>query len=131
MHTIKSLVDTTSEVFEANNIAQRALAGELQKRLAQTALGGPEKSRERHVGRGKLLPRERIDQLLDEGSPFLEIAPLAASGAISRNGLPGSRSSSTRSRGSSLPRAMCRSRDFSLPPSAATASFWESCCVSS
>jgi 3-methylcrotonyl-CoA carboxylase beta subunit len=80
MHTIESLVDATSEVFEANNIAQRALAGDLQKRLAHTALGGPVRSRERHVARGKLLPRERIDQLLDEGSPFLEIAPLAANG---------------------------------------------------
>ena len=44
------------------------------------ALGGPERSRERHVARGKLLPRERIDALLDDGSPFLEVAPLAADG---------------------------------------------------
>ncbi len=45
-----------------------------------TALGGPERSRERHVGRGKLLPRDRVDELLDDGSPFLEVAPLAATG---------------------------------------------------
>ena len=44
------------------------------------ALGGSEKSRERHVSRGKLLPRERVDTLLDPGSPFLEISPLAANG---------------------------------------------------
>src|SRR5688572_26637670 len=80
METLGSRLDTTSEAFEANSLAQQALAAELRKRLAEAALGGPEKSRERHVARGKLLPRERIDQLLDEGSPFLEIAPLAANG---------------------------------------------------
>ncbi|WP_457972021.1 carboxyl transferase domain-containing protein [Arthrobacter sp. D1-17] len=80
METLASRLDPTSGTFEANSLAQRALAAELRKRLAEAALGGPEKSRERHVARGKLLPRERIDQLLDEGSPFLEIAPLAANG---------------------------------------------------
>ena len=60
--------------------AQSALAGDLQERLAAAALGGPENSRERHVARGKLLPRERVDRLLDAGSPFLELAPLAADG---------------------------------------------------
>lgn len=59
---------------------QEALATELHARLATAALGGPEASRQRHVARGKLLPRERIERLLDEGSPFLEIAPLAADG---------------------------------------------------
>lgn len=56
------------------------LVAELRAKLAQTALGGSESSRKRHVERGKLLPRERVDRLLDEGSPFLEIAPLAADG---------------------------------------------------
>ncbi len=56
------------------------LVAELHEKLAAAALGGSEKSRERHVSRGKLLPRDRVDQLLDEGSPFLEIAPLAADG---------------------------------------------------
>ena len=50
----------------------------LETRHARARLGGPERSRERHVARGKLLARERIDHLLDPGSPFLEIAPLAA-----------------------------------------------------
>lgn len=59
---------------------QETLAAELRTRLATAALGGPERSRERHVARGKLLPRERIARLLDEGSPFLEVAPLAADG---------------------------------------------------
>ncbi len=80
METIASLVDTGSAAYATNRQAQLALANELKDRLAQAALGGPEKSRERHVARGKLLPRERIDQLLDDGSPFLEIAPLAATG---------------------------------------------------
>ncbi|WP_144673891.1 carboxyl transferase domain-containing protein [Arthrobacter sp. U41] len=80
METIASQVDATSAAFAANREAQLGLARELKERLATAALGGPEKSRERHVARGKLLPRERIDQLLDDGSPFLEIAPLAANG---------------------------------------------------
>jgi 3-methylcrotonyl-CoA carboxylase beta subunit len=80
METLASRLDTTGSAFEATSLAQRALADELRKRLATAALGGPEKSRERHMARGKLLPRERIDRLLDDGSPFLEIAPLAANG---------------------------------------------------
>jgi 3-methylcrotonyl-CoA carboxylase beta subunit len=80
METLASRLDTTGSAFEANSLAQRALADELRKRLATAAVGGPEKSRERHMARGKLLPRERIDRLLDDGSPFLEIAPLAANG---------------------------------------------------
>ena len=57
-----------------------ALVADLKDRLATAALGGSERSRERHVGRGKLLPRDRVNGLLDPGSPFLEIAPLAANG---------------------------------------------------
>jgi len=57
-----------------------ALVADLKDRLAVAALGGSERSRERHVGRGKLLPRDRVNGLLDPGSPFLEIAPLAAGG---------------------------------------------------
>ena len=53
------------------------LVEQLRERRASAALGGPEKSRERHVARGKLLARERVDRLLDTGSPFLELAPLA------------------------------------------------------
>ncbi len=58
----------------------RRLVDELNTRLAAAALGGNERARERHVSRGKLLPRERVDRLLDPGSPFLELAPLAANG---------------------------------------------------
>ena len=60
--------------------AQAALAAELRERLAAASLGGPAGSRERHVARGKLLPRDRVTRLLDEGSPFIEVAPLAADG---------------------------------------------------
>ncbi|HTV83800.1 MAG TPA: carboxyl transferase domain-containing protein, partial [Dyella sp.] len=56
----------------------RALAEALRAKVAETALGGSEASRERHTARGKLLPRERVDRLADPGSPFLELAPLAA-----------------------------------------------------
>ena len=55
----------------------RELADELRQRLAQVRLGGDEKARVRHVARGKLLVRDRVDRLLDPGSPFLELAPLA------------------------------------------------------
>ena len=59
---------------------QESLAHELRARLATAAHGGPEASRERHIARGKMLPRDRVARVLDEGSPFLEVAPLAADG---------------------------------------------------
>ena len=58
----------------------RALAEDLRARVAKAALGGEQKSRDRHTARGKLLPRERVERLLDPGSPFLEIGQLAANG---------------------------------------------------
>ena len=60
--------------------AHLALVEQLRAKLAAAALGGPERARDRHVGRGKLLPRDRVNDLLDPGSPFLELAPLAADG---------------------------------------------------
>jgi 3-methylcrotonyl-CoA carboxylase beta subunit len=57
-----------------------ALVAQLRDKLAAAAVGGPERARERHVSRGKLLPRDRVDGLLDPGSPFLELSPLAADG---------------------------------------------------
>jgi 3-methylcrotonyl-CoA carboxylase beta subunit len=57
-----------------------ALLEQLRAKLAAAALGGPKSARERHVARGKLLPRDRVDDLLDPGSPLLELAPLAADG---------------------------------------------------
>ncbi len=58
----------------------RGLVAELQERRAQAAEGGPPRSRERHLSRGKLLPRDRVVTLIDAGSPFLELSPLAANG---------------------------------------------------
>src|SRR5687768_13684540 len=57
-----------------------ALVGELRAKLETARAGGPERSRERHLAAGKLLPRDRVERLLDPGTPFLEIAPLAALG---------------------------------------------------
>jgi 3-methylcrotonyl-CoA carboxylase beta subunit len=57
-----------------------AMAADLKAKRAETALGGPEKARERHVARGKLLPRDRVAHLLDPGAPFLELGGLAAHG---------------------------------------------------
>jgi 3-methylcrotonyl-CoA carboxylase beta subunit len=71
-------VDPASAEFQANEAEHRRLSAELQERLSRAALGGGEKARARHLERGKLLPRERVDRLLDPGSPFLELAPLAA-----------------------------------------------------
>nr|WP_306887202.1 carboxyl transferase domain-containing protein [Amorphus orientalis] len=58
----------------------QALVDDLRSKRAEAALGGPERARERHLGRGKLLPRERVMRLLDPGIPFLELSPLAAHG---------------------------------------------------
>jgi 3-methylcrotonyl-CoA carboxylase beta subunit len=77
---LSSAIDTGSAEFRANAEKMRALTAELQARRAEAARGGPEKARERHVGRGKLLPRERVMNLLDPGAPFLELSPLAAFG---------------------------------------------------
>ena len=78
MTVLTTSVDPGSATGAANEAAQRALVAELRERIATAALGGPAASRARHVARGKLLPRDRVDRLLDPGSPFLEIAPLAA-----------------------------------------------------
>ncbi|MER7750991.1 carboxyl transferase domain-containing protein [Kitasatospora sp. NPDC097643] len=73
-------VDPGSEAFRANTEAHQALVAELRGKLDAAALGGGAKARARHTARGKLLPRDRVDTLLDPASPFLELAPLAADG---------------------------------------------------
>ncbi len=78
MPAIHSQIDTRSPEFAAHSAHHRQLAAELKRRLQRAAEGGGEKARQRHTERGKLLARDRIDALLDPGSPFLEIAPLAA-----------------------------------------------------
>jgi 3-methylcrotonyl-CoA carboxylase beta subunit len=77
---LTSALDLDSGEARARAAHNRALAEELRDKVAIAALGGPEGSRERHTARGKLLPRERVERLLDPGSPFLEIGQLAANG---------------------------------------------------
>ncbi len=80
MAILTSSIDTGAAEFASHAERMRALTAELQARRAQAAKGGSEKSRERHVARGKLLPRDRVMNLLDPGAPFLELSPLAAYG---------------------------------------------------
>ncbi|MEV4563549.1 carboxyl transferase domain-containing protein [Nonomuraea sp. NPDC049419] len=75
---LRSAIEPGSEAYKRNAELNERLAAELLERLATAALGGPERSRRRHVERGKLLPRDRVDGLLDPGSRFLELSPLAA-----------------------------------------------------
>ncbi len=77
---LTSSIDATSTEFRANETAMRALVAELQARRSKAAEGGPIRSRERHLARGKLLPRDRVLTLIDAGAPFLELSPLAADG---------------------------------------------------
>ncbi len=69
-----------SEAFSANVAHNRALAEELRAKVAAAAQGGSASARDKHTARGKLLPRDRVERLLDPGSPFLEIGQLAANG---------------------------------------------------
>jgi 3-methylcrotonyl-CoA carboxylase beta subunit len=80
MSQIKSSIATTSAAFKSNAEAMAKLVADLKGKMATAALGGDERSRKRHTERGKLLPRARVEQLLDPGSPFLELSPLAANG---------------------------------------------------
>ncbi|MEY4574256.1 MAG: hypothetical protein RL251_378, partial [Pseudomonadota bacterium] len=76
--TLSTQINTESDDYKKRVAHNRALRDELWAKVAEAALGGNEKSRERHTSRGKLLPRERVERLLDPGSPFLEIGQLAA-----------------------------------------------------
>src|SRR5271156_4351054 len=77
---ISSHIDRGSPEFARNAEANGLLASELAKNLAVARAGGPEDQRVRHEARGKLLARDRVDLLLDRGSPFLELSPMAAHG---------------------------------------------------
>ena len=78
MDILESAIDRQSAAFASNRVHHEGLAATLRNRLAETRLGGPPATRQRHTERGALLVRDRIDLLLDAGSPFLEIAPLCA-----------------------------------------------------
>jgi 3-methylcrotonyl-CoA carboxylase beta subunit len=80
MDRLRSTLDPSSDRFRANREHHQALVDDLRDELARAALGGPEHARERHLARGKLLPRDRVEALLDPGTPFLELSPLAAHG---------------------------------------------------
>jgi 3-methylcrotonyl-CoA carboxylase beta subunit len=79
-HVLASSVDTRGEAFRANVATMRGLLDALGARTSEAAAGGPAMAREKHLARGKLLPRERVERLLDPGAPFLELSPLAAFG---------------------------------------------------
>jgi 3-methylcrotonyl-CoA carboxylase beta subunit len=80
LSVLPTRADPAGEGFKRNAELNDALAAELTDRLATAARGGPAKAREKHLARGKLLPRDRVDTLLDPGSPFLELSALAANG---------------------------------------------------
>ena len=80
MPRIHSQIDPRSADFLSNSKHLRSQVEDLKRQLRKTSLGGGEKARNKHIERGKLLPRERIRALLDPGSPFLELSPLAAHG---------------------------------------------------
>jgi len=78
MTRLNSTLDKHSESFASNIRHMHALVDDLRERVAEVSLGGGERARQKHLARGKLLPRERIRALMDVGSPFLELSQLAA-----------------------------------------------------
>ena len=78
MSVIESKIQTGSGAFADNREAMESVVADLREKAAAISLGGPERSREKHLSRGKLLPRERIERLLDPGSPLLELSQFAA-----------------------------------------------------
>ncbi|HKX42094.1 MAG TPA: carboxyl transferase domain-containing protein, partial [Burkholderiaceae bacterium] len=88
MPVLASKLNPRTEDFKANAAAMRALVDDLNAKLVQIAQGGGEGPRAKHVARGKLLPRDRVEMLLDPDTPFLEVAPLAALDMY-RNDAPG------------------------------------------
>lgn len=78
MSVLPSVLDTTSDAFRANADHMQTQIDDLNATIGKIALGGSERARDKHVSRGKLLPRERVNALLDPGTPFLELSQLAA-----------------------------------------------------
>lgn len=78
MNILQSKINIRSDDFKINQAAMQLLVDDLKQKAQQIALGGGEKAREKHLARGKLLPRERVDHLIDAGTAFLEIGQLAA-----------------------------------------------------
>src|SRR5246500_639880 len=86
MSILSTQLNARSEDFKANAAAMRLLVDDLNAKLEKIALGGGDEARRKHLSRGKLLPRDRVERLLDPGTPFLEIAPLAALGMYPEKG---------------------------------------------
>jgi 3-methylcrotonyl-CoA carboxylase beta subunit len=80
MPVLNSRLDVRSAEFQASQAAMAAIVADLRATVERVALGGPEAARQKHLARGKLLPRERVDALIDPGSAFLELSQLAAYG---------------------------------------------------
>src|SRR3569833_4700223 len=80
MALLESKLNQRADDFKRNEEAMRALAADLRAKVQQAAQGGNNKARDKHTARGKLLPRERVQLLLDPGTPFLELSQLAAHG---------------------------------------------------
>jgi 3-methylcrotonyl-CoA carboxylase beta subunit len=78
MPVLSTTLDSRSADFAANAATMRAVVDDLRVHLERIAQGGGEAARSKHLARGKLLPLERVHMLLDPGTPFLEVAPLAA-----------------------------------------------------
>ncbi|WP_042648026.1 carboxyl transferase domain-containing protein, partial [Legionella pneumophila] len=78
MAKLTTQINTSSQEFKNNQANMQALVTDLREKIHQISLGGDEKARTKHQQQGKLLPRERLHQLLDPGSPFLELSQLAA-----------------------------------------------------
>ena len=77
---LRTTTDTRDDAAGRNRETMQRLVTELRERLAKARQGGPDRARERHTKAGKLLPRERVERLLDAGTAFLELSPLAAFG---------------------------------------------------
>ena len=80
MQVLKSFIDTRAEDFRVNRSATNALVADLREKAVAVSAGGGADAQAKHLARGKLLPRERIERLLDPGAPFLEIGQMAALG---------------------------------------------------
>jgi 3-methylcrotonyl-CoA carboxylase beta subunit len=80
MTTLQSQLNARSADFQANAAAMRVVVDDLKAQIEKATLGGGTAARAKHTGRGKLLPRDRVQMLLDPGTPFLELSPLAALG---------------------------------------------------
>ncbi|MCZ6831199.1 MAG: methylcrotonoyl-CoA carboxylase, partial [Gammaproteobacteria bacterium] len=78
MATLTSKINVRSDDFAANQAHMQTQVDDLRELIAQIKQGGGEKYQQRHMARGKLLPRERLNAVLDDGSPFLELSQLAA-----------------------------------------------------